>query len=60
VILSADYNEAGDGRLLLDDGSCIADLFVLPKEAEGGYWRPGTPVLNLAGFFLSSLCCEEP
>jgi RecQ-mediated genome instability protein 2 len=52
VILSTDYNEAGDGRLLLDDGSCIADLFVLPKEAEGGYWRPGTPALNLAGFFF--------
>jgi RecQ-mediated genome instability protein 2 len=43
VLLSANYNEAGEGRLVLDDGSCVADLFVLPKEAEGRLWQPGTP-----------------
>ncbi|CAD6214043.1 unnamed protein product [Miscanthus lutarioriparius] len=53
VILSADYNEAGDGRLLLDDGSCIADLFVLPKEAEGRYWRPGMYVMVIGAYIAA-------
>ncbi|XP_066390622.1 uncharacterized protein [Miscanthus floridulus] len=53
VILSADYNEAGDGRLLLDDGSCIADLFVLPKEAEGEYWRPGMYVMVIGAYIAA-------
>ncbi|KAG0548140.1 hypothetical protein BDA96_01G141000 [Sorghum bicolor] len=53
VILSADYSEAGDGRLLLDDGSCIVDLFVLPREAEGGYWRPGMYVMVIGPYIAA-------
>ncbi|CAN6317236.1 unnamed protein product [Urochloa humidicola] len=50
VILSASYSEAGDGRILLDDGSCIADLFVLPREAEGRMWRPGMYVMVIGAY----------
>ncbi|CAN6298244.1 unnamed protein product [Urochloa humidicola] len=50
VILSASYSEAGDGRILLDDGSCIADLFVLPREAEGRLWRPGMYVMVIGAY----------
>ncbi|KAL6637618.1 hypothetical protein ACP70R_025190 [Stipagrostis hirtigluma subsp. patula] len=50
VLLSADYNEAGEGRLVLDDGSCVADLFVMPKEAEGRLWRAGMYVLVIGAY----------
>ncbi|KAL6893657.1 hypothetical protein ACP4OV_007755 [Aristida adscensionis] len=50
VLLSADYSEAGEGRLLLDDGSCVADLFVLPKEAEGRLWRAGMYVMVIGAY----------
>jgi RecQ-mediated genome instability protein 2 len=46
VILSAEYQEGGEGRLVLDDGSCVADLFVARKEAESRFWRAGSPVPN--------------
>ncbi|PUZ37573.1 hypothetical protein GQ55_9G130300 [Panicum hallii var. hallii] len=50
VLLSANYNEAGEGRLVLDDGSCVADLFVLPKEAEGRLWQPGMYVMVIGAY----------
>ncbi|XP_062209391.1 uncharacterized protein LOC133911201 [Phragmites australis] len=50
MLLSADYNEAGEGRLVLDDGSCVADLFVLPKEAEGRQWRAGMYVMVIGAY----------
>ncbi|CAN6287224.1 unnamed protein product [Urochloa humidicola] len=53
VIVSASYSEAGDGHLLLDDGSCIADLFVLPKEAEGRLWRPGMYVMVIGAYIAA-------
>ncbi|RCV41465.1 hypothetical protein SEVIR_9G136600v4 [Setaria viridis] len=50
VLLSADYNEAGGGRFVLDDGSCIADLFVSPREAEGRPWRAGMYVMVVGAY----------
>lgn len=50
VILSANYDETGGGRLLLDDGSCVADLFVSPKEAEGRLWRAGMYVMVIGAY----------
>ncbi|KAF8681825.1 hypothetical protein HU200_045266 [Digitaria exilis] len=44
VLLSVKYEETGEGRLLLDDGTSVVELFVLPREAEGRPWRAGTPV----------------
>jgi len=59
VLLSANYNESGEGRLVLDDGSCVAELFVLPKEAEGRRWLPGnTRVCHF--FYLVILPSQYP
>ncbi|XP_020393712.1 uncharacterized protein [Zea mays] len=53
MILSTDYNESGGGRLLLDDGSCVANLFVLPREAEGRFWRPGMYVMVIGAYIAA-------
>jgi hypothetical protein len=62
VILSAEYQRGGEGRLVLDDGSCVAALFVSAKEAESRFWRAGSPVLGslycLIYMVLRSLFCE--
>jgi len=50
VLLSANYNESGEGRLVLDDGSCVAELFVLPKEAEGRRWLAGMYVMVIGAY----------
>ncbi|GJM96213.1 hypothetical protein PR202_ga13029 [Eleusine coracana subsp. coracana] len=50
VILSAKYQESGDGNLVLDDGSCVIDLFVAPKEAESRFWRAGMYVMVVGAY----------
>ncbi|XP_039826120.1 recQ-mediated genome instability protein 2-like isoform X1 [Panicum virgatum] len=50
VLLSANYNESGEGRLVLDDGSCVAELFVLPKEAEGRRRLAGMYVMVIGAY----------
>ncbi|WVZ60126.1 hypothetical protein U9M48_010185 [Paspalum notatum var. saurae] len=50
VILSADYDEADEGRLLLDDGSCIAELFLPSSKAEGRLWRAGMYVMVIGAY----------
>ncbi|TVU45662.1 hypothetical protein EJB05_05154, partial [Eragrostis curvula] len=53
VILSAEYKEGGDGVLLLDDGSCVAELFIAPKEAEGGSFRAGMYVMVIGAYIAA-------
>ncbi|OEL37172.1 hypothetical protein BAE44_0001811 [Dichanthelium oligosanthes] len=50
VLLSANYSESGEARLLLDDGSCVADLFLVPKEGEGRLWRAGMYVMVIGAY----------
>ncbi|KAI4988620.1 hypothetical protein ZWY2020_035860 [Hordeum vulgare] len=41
VVVRADYS-VGDGRLFVDDGSCVTELMLRPEDAKGQPWRPGT------------------
>ncbi|KAE8809776.1 hypothetical protein D1007_13512 [Hordeum vulgare] len=41
VVLRADYS-VGDGRLFMDDGSCVTELMLRPEDAKGQPWRPAT------------------
>ncbi|KAE8768779.1 Fatty acyl-CoA reductase [Hordeum vulgare] len=55
VVVRADYN-IGDGRLFVDDGSCVTELMLRPEDAKGQPWRPGSP--NLSDFCLAlSVSC---
>ncbi|KAE8798927.1 Fatty acyl-CoA reductase [Hordeum vulgare] len=42
VVVRADYS-AGDGRLFMDDGSCVTGLMLRPEDAKGQPWCPGSP-----------------
>ncbi|KAE8789275.1 Fatty acyl-CoA reductase [Hordeum vulgare] len=42
VVVRADYS-VGDGRLFVDDGSCVTELMLRPEDAKGQPWRPGSP-----------------
>lgn len=40
MVVLADYRD-GAGHILVDDGSCVAEITLTPKEAEGQPWREG-------------------
>ncbi|CAN6240071.1 unnamed protein product [Urochloa humidicola] len=46
-LLLASYNESGEGRIVVDDGSCIAEFFILPKETKGRLLRQIRRFMNL-------------
>ncbi|KAE8786424.1 Fatty acyl-CoA reductase [Hordeum vulgare] len=39
VVVRADYS-VDDGRLFVDDGSCITEIILRPEDAKGQPWRP--------------------
>ncbi|XP_044979413.1 uncharacterized protein LOC123446933 [Hordeum vulgare subsp. vulgare] len=47
VVVHADYS-VGDGRLFVDDGSCVTELMLRPEDAKGQPWCPGMWILSLA------------
>uniref|UniRef100_J3LRM6 Uncharacterized protein n=1 Tax=Oryza brachyantha TaxID=4533 RepID=J3LRM6_ORYBR len=49
VVVLADYR-VGAGLLLLDDGSCVAEITLTPKEAEGQPWQEGMYVMVLGSY----------
>lgn len=49
VIVHADYS-TGDGTLSLDDGSCVTELILQSKHAEGQSWRPGMYVFIIGAY----------
>ncbi|KAF8733881.1 hypothetical protein HU200_014734 [Digitaria exilis] len=58
VLLSVKYEETGEGRLLLDDGTSVVELFVLPREAEGRPWRAGMYVMVI-GAYIATGCKDN-
>ncbi|CAN6268461.1 unnamed protein product [Urochloa humidicola] len=46
-LLLASYNESSEGRIVVDDGSCIAEFFILPKETKGWLLRQIRRFMNL-------------
>ena len=57
MVVRVDH-KIGDGRLFVDDGSCVTELMLRPEDAKGQPWRPGSP--KSPSFFLPSpfLRCE--
>ncbi|BAH92315.1 uncharacterized LOC9270058 [Oryza sativa Japonica Group] len=49
VVVLADYRD-GAGHILVDDGSCVAEITLTPKEAEGQPWREGMYVMVLGSY----------
>ncbi|KAF7047279.1 hypothetical protein CFC21_056228 [Triticum aestivum] len=49
VVVRADYS-VGDGRLFVDDGSCVTELMLRPEDAKGQPWRPGMYVLIIGAY----------
>ncbi|KAL5210877.1 hypothetical protein ABZP36_006500 [Zizania latifolia] len=49
VIVLADYS-VGAGLLLLDDGSCVAELTLKDKDAEGQPWRKGMYIMVIGSY----------
>ncbi|KAG8043012.1 hypothetical protein GUJ93_ZPchr0092g38065 [Zizania palustris] len=49
VIVLADYS-GGAGLLLVDDGSCVAELTLKGKDAEGQPWRKGMYIMVIGSY----------
>nr|BAJ90755.1 predicted protein [Hordeum vulgare subsp. vulgare] len=51
MVVRVYYSSIDDGRLFVDDGSCVTELMLRPADAKGQPWRPGSP--NLSNFCLA-------
>uniref|UniRef100_A0A0D9VXJ0 RecQ-mediated genome instability protein 2 n=1 Tax=Leersia perrieri TaxID=77586 RepID=A0A0D9VXJ0_9ORYZ len=49
VVVLTDYGVDG-GIILVDDGSCVAEITLTPKETEGQPWREGMYVLVIGSY----------